>query len=125
MLISCIAQGSFSQASTHILNAEGIRLKSGLQVRLKYNILTAESNSSRHVFLGHALLQNVKVTTNPSRFDLRKWAHHKFTVRRYDQYYVEFLDWTLHMGNSFESMCRFILKLINYYLLLFILFSTD
>lgn len=35
MLISCIAQGSFSQASTHILNVEGIRLKSGLQVRLK------------------------------------------------------------------------------------------
>lgn len=35
MLISCIAQGSFSQASTHILNVEGIRLKSGLQVRFK------------------------------------------------------------------------------------------
>lgn len=32
MLVSCIAQGSFSQASTHILNVEGIRLKSGLQV---------------------------------------------------------------------------------------------
>ncbi|XP_050524591.1 ATP-binding cassette sub-family C member Sur-like isoform X2 [Daktulosphaira vitifoliae] len=39
MLISCIAQGSFSQASTHILNVEGIRLKSGLQAMLYYKML--------------------------------------------------------------------------------------
>ncbi|XP_050431302.1 ATP-binding cassette sub-family C member Sur-like isoform X2 [Adelges cooleyi] len=39
MLISCLAQGSFSQASTHILNVEGIRLKSGLQAMLYYKML--------------------------------------------------------------------------------------
>ncbi|XP_025407848.1 ATP-binding cassette sub-family C member Sur-like isoform X2 [Sipha flava] len=39
MLISCIAQGSFSQASTHILNVEGIRLKSGLQAMLYCKML--------------------------------------------------------------------------------------
>lgn len=32
VLISAIAQGSFSQSSTHILNVEGIRLKTALQV---------------------------------------------------------------------------------------------
>ncbi|KAL4141386.1 hypothetical protein QTP88_004034 [Uroleucon formosanum] len=39
MLISCITQGSFSQASTHILNVEGIRLKSGLQAMLYCKML--------------------------------------------------------------------------------------
>jgi len=48
MLISCIAQGSFSQASTHILNVEGIRLKSGLQVWFKrYYDRTDANNSTR------------------------------------------------------------------------------
>lgn len=38
VLISALAQGSFSQASTHILNVEGIRLKTALQVWM-YGIL--------------------------------------------------------------------------------------
>jgi hypothetical protein len=62
-------------------------------------------NYKKYNFSGHALLQNVEVTTNSSRFDLRKWTHHKFAVRRYDKYYVKLLDWTLHMGYSSESMC--------------------
>lgn len=39
VLVSSIAQGSFSQASTHILNVEGIRLKTALQVILQGPIL--------------------------------------------------------------------------------------
>lgn len=60
-------------------------------------------------------MQNVKVTTNSSRLNLRKWTHHKFIVRRYDEYYVKLLDWTLYMGNSFKGMSTVYLIVISRY----------
>nr|XP_018907669.1 PREDICTED: ATP-binding cassette sub-family C member Sur [Bemisia tabaci] len=39
VLLSAIAQGSLSQASTHILNTEGIHLKNSLQAFIYYKIL--------------------------------------------------------------------------------------
>uniref|UniRef100_A0A8D9AUF0 ATP-binding cassette sub-family C member 8 n=7 Tax=Cacopsylla melanoneura TaxID=428564 RepID=A0A8D9AUF0_9HEMI len=49
VFISSIAQGSFSQASTHILNVEGIRLKTALQVMVYTKMLRLSSDEKSSV----------------------------------------------------------------------------
>lgn len=113
MLISCIAQGSFSQASTHILNVEGIRLKSGLQVQFdKCYSRTGEIKTSENIFTGDALLQNVETTADASGFDFGKRTYHKFAVGGHDEYNVELLDRPLHMGDSFKSSYRLVTEFV-------------
>ena len=75
VFLASLAQGTFSQNSTNIINVEGIRLKNALQVILK-------PSGYLTYILGHIRLRNYyclffsgidlsKVTQNPSTFSDR------------------------------------------------------